>query len=293
MARRMAKRAPLRWRLTAVCLLSAALNANAHGYLENPVAGSTESGIALVSGWHCTAKEIRVYIDGVDIGRSGIGSIRNDTASICGQANTGFSLLYNFNKLTPGSHTLAVYADGAHLETREFTAVQSGGVEFLEGINRDAELLDFPQVGFKTTLRWSQAKQNFFVVESAAEGSDDQRMRSLRDREFIGFTYYEGLGAEGDATKFTFSVRGEQLHIVRAADLADRCFLRGDYSFTASGISSTGTYTCEHSESSGTYRASSMQVNSLGVYTGKLTLSPSGSGKPATEVHAAVPATSP
>lgn len=33
----------------------------------------------------------------VALGKSGVGSVRTDTASICGHVNTGFSLLYNYN----------------------------------------------------------------------------------------------------------------------------------------------------------------------------------------------------
>ncbi|MBN9429612.1 MAG: hypothetical protein J0H09_24215 [Burkholderiales bacterium] len=151
----------------AACLLSASVFAQ--GNLENPVAGSIESGVGLISGWHCTAKEIRVFVDGVDIGKSGVGSSRNDTASTCGHANTGYSVLFNYNLLTPGSHTLSVYGDGALLETRQFESIRSAGVPFLEGASRDVVVSSFPAPGVKTRLRWSQAKQSFVVVGSEAE----------------------------------------------------------------------------------------------------------------------------
>ncbi|MGE0805222.1 MAG: hypothetical protein AB7L76_06705 [Burkholderiaceae bacterium] len=98
-------------------------------------------------------------IDGVDLGTTGVGSVRNDTAGICGHANTGFSLLYNFNKLTPGVHTITAYADDVHLETRQFSSAQSGGAPYLDGVNRDVVVNDFPQPGVTITLRWSPAKQ--------------------------------------------------------------------------------------------------------------------------------------
>lgn len=71
--------------IVSICTVAGA--SNAQGVLENPVAGSIESGIGIVSGWHCTASQIRVTIDGVDLGTTGVGSIRNDTAGICGHAN--------------------------------------------------------------------------------------------------------------------------------------------------------------------------------------------------------------
>ncbi|MBN9425973.1 MAG: hypothetical protein J0H09_05650 [Burkholderiales bacterium] len=138
--------------------------AAAQGNLENPVAGSTESGIGVVSGWHCTAKEITVFVDGASLGKSGVGSARNGTAGICGHANTGFSLLYNYNLPEPGAHGIAVYADGQLLERRTFNTVRSGGVPFLEGKSATATIQNFPVNGKATALRWSQAKQSFVVV---------------------------------------------------------------------------------------------------------------------------------
>ncbi|MGD9945446.1 MAG: hypothetical protein AB7L76_11770 [Burkholderiaceae bacterium] len=112
-------------------------------------------------------------------------------------------------------------------------------------------------------------------------------MQGLDNREFTGHAYYEGRDG-GDPTKFLFNVDGDELLMTRAAIFADTCYLRGNYSFTASGISSTGTYVCADFGGAGTYQASSMQVNDLGVYSGRLILTPSGSGRPRTEVQAGI-----
>lgn len=153
---------------TAALLLP--LAAFAQGNLENPQPGSIESGVSLVSGWHCTAKEIVVSVDGVSLGKSGVGSIRNDTAGICGHANTGFSLLYNYNIPEPGPHVISVYADGVLMETRNFSTTRSGGVPFLSGTSKRIEAGDFPQVGSTAILDWSQAKQSFVVTEIRRSG---------------------------------------------------------------------------------------------------------------------------
>ncbi|CAI06419.1 hypothetical protein ebA570 [Aromatoleum aromaticum EbN1] len=155
----------------ACSLFFTPLAAAASGYLENPQPGSIESGIGLVSGWHCTAKEIVVSVDGVSLGKSGVGSIRNDTESICGHPNTGFSLLYNYNIPQPGTHVIRVYADGALMETRTFTSIRSAGVPFMSGANKRIEAGDFPQVGSTAILDWSQAKQSFVVTEIRTSGS--------------------------------------------------------------------------------------------------------------------------
>lgn len=136
----------------------------AQGSLENPVAGGTESGIGVISGWHCTASIITVTIDGASLGKAGSGTGRGDTTSICGRSNTGFSLLFNYNDLTPGSHTISAYADGQLIETRQFNTVQSGGASFVTGISKTATISDFPSNGRTATLQWSQAKQNFVVT---------------------------------------------------------------------------------------------------------------------------------
>lgn len=155
--------------LAAALLLP--LAAFAQGNLENPQPGSIESGVGLVSGWHCTAKEIVVSIDGVSLGKSGVGSIRNDTVGICGHANTGFSLLYNYNIPEPGPHVISVYADGVLMETRNFSTTRSGGVPFLSGTSKRIEAGDFPQVGSTAILDWSQAKQSFVVTEIRRSGN--------------------------------------------------------------------------------------------------------------------------
>ncbi|NMG55951.1 hypothetical protein [Aromatoleum aromaticum] len=146
------------------------LAASAQGYLENPQPGANESGISLVSGWHCSASEVTVFIDGVSLGKSGVGSIRNDTVDICGHAGTGFSLLYNYNIPEPGVHEISVFADGALMERRTFNTVRSGGTPFLSGATKTIQVENFPSVGQAAILEWSQAKQSFVVTN--IEGGD-------------------------------------------------------------------------------------------------------------------------
>jgi len=143
----------------------------AQGVLENPVAGGTESGIGVISGWHCTANNITVSIDGANLGKAGIGTSRNDTASVCGRTDTGFSLLYNYNDLTPGSHSINIYANGALFLTRQFNSVQSAGVPFATGLSSTRNLADFPSVGKTATLTWNQAKQGFVVTGISGGGA--------------------------------------------------------------------------------------------------------------------------
>lgn len=157
-----------------VCLIAAIPSlTSAQGVLENPVAGSIESGIGVISGWHCTASDITASIDGRPLGKAGSGTSRNDTASVCGRADTGYSLLYNYNILAPGSHTISLYADGQLLETRQFNTVQSGGAEFVTGMSKTTTISDFPASGKTATLQWSQAKQSFVVTGISGDNAVD------------------------------------------------------------------------------------------------------------------------
>jgi hypothetical protein len=77
--------------------------------------------------------------------------------------------LYNFNNLTNGPHTIAVYADGVLLETNAVTTVQSGGTNWLSGVSRTTTVADFPQSGQTATLEWIQSYQNFLITDIAAQ----------------------------------------------------------------------------------------------------------------------------
>lgn len=150
----------------------------AQGYLENPQPYATESGIGVVSGWHCTATDITVTIDGTSLGKSGSGTHRGDTAGVCGHTATGFSLLYNYNRLAPGPHTIRVYADGVLLEERPFNSVKSGGVNFLTGVTKSVDVPDFPSAGSTARLTWSEAKQSF-VVTNLFQGTGTGQISDL------------------------------------------------------------------------------------------------------------------
>lgn len=134
------------------------------GYLENPQPNATESGIGVISGWHCTAQNITVLIDGNSQGKAGSGTSRRDVASICGRSDAGFSLLFNYNILNPGPHTIRVYADNNVLAERQFNTTKSGREEFLSGADKTVDVPDFPSAGVVTRLTWTESKQSFVVT---------------------------------------------------------------------------------------------------------------------------------
>lgn len=236
-----------------VCLMAAIPSLSfAQGVLENPVAGSTESGIGVISGWHCTATNITATIDGLSLGKAGSGTSRNDTASVCGRSDTGYSLLYNYNILTPGSHTISVYGDGQLLETRQFNTIQSGGSEFVTGISRTAPIFEFPSSNKTGTLQWSQAKQSFVVTniteDSAADLSSLQGTYSITDKHTATGSGCASLGETNgtDTSTANVTTSGNTVTIIFDAGTPDVCTVNlGYYSGNStSGFNLSGPVSC-------------------------------------------------
>ena len=154
----------VRTTLAAVLVLLLAGGAHATGNLENPQDGATESGIAAITGWHCTARTIELRMDGAVLGNAGMGTPRADTAGVCGRSDTGFSYLYNYALLKGGTHRLDAYADGLLFASATFNVGYLGG-EFLTGLAASHFIPDFPSKGVGTHLAWSQSKQNYVVTQ--------------------------------------------------------------------------------------------------------------------------------
>jgi hypothetical protein len=134
------------------------------GVLGTPPNGSTVSGISAISGYHCTSKDIEVFIDGVSFGKAGAGTQILGTLGVCGRTDTGYSFLYNFSNLANGQHNISVTADGVPLATNTVTTVKSGGEQFLTGASKQTKVQDFPHTGQTATLNWVQSYQNFLVA---------------------------------------------------------------------------------------------------------------------------------
>jgi hypothetical protein len=133
----------------------------AQGYLENPQPFSSESGIGLVSGWHCDAQLIEVQFDDQPPLPAAYGTSRNGTIPVCGDSDNGWGLLWNYNLLGDGQHTVKVFADGVQFGSATFT-VNTLGQEFVEGLSKKTELL-LPDLGKEIELTWQQSKQNFVI----------------------------------------------------------------------------------------------------------------------------------
>ena len=103
--------------------------------LENPSAGSKQSGIGLISGWKCTVNRLTVAIDGGASFFVPYGSARGDTQGVCNDSDNGFGILVNWNLFGNGTHTIRLLDGGTEFASATFT-VQTLGGEFLTGLNK-------------------------------------------------------------------------------------------------------------------------------------------------------------
>ncbi len=136
------------------------------GTLENPLSGSFQSGIGLFSGWVCDALRVEIEINGGARLKAAYGTSRGDTVGRCGDSNNGFALLFNWNLLGNGRHTVRALADGVEFDRATFT-VTTLGTEFLTGTGASYTLDDFPRAGQRVRVEWQEASQNFVMTPSS------------------------------------------------------------------------------------------------------------------------------
>ena len=137
--------------------------AGVNAILENPSLGSAQSGVGVISGWACEAGEIVIELDGMPL-KAGYGTTREDTRSRCGDANNGFSLLWNWNNLGAGPHTVRALIDGQEFANTTVRVTTFGEDPFPRGLNGTFPIPDFPSPGENKRLRWEQSLQNFVII---------------------------------------------------------------------------------------------------------------------------------
>lgn len=149
---------------TSQAALTPVAAASGRAAQESPSANSFESGVGLIRGWVCQASTVEIQIDGGERLKAGYGTLRPDTAAICGNTNTGYGLPFNWNSLGNGVHTLKAFADGVEFANAAFT-VTTLGQAFLRNVPPyEQTLVNFPSTGRSTTVRWSEPHQNFVIV---------------------------------------------------------------------------------------------------------------------------------
>ena len=139
--------------------------ARAQGFLENPAPDSFQSGLGLISGWHCTAQQIEIEIDDRIRTFASHGTPRSDTRDQCGDTNNGFGLLINWNDLGDGLHVINVLADGQPFARATFI-VTTLGTDFLRGKSATCRVSRFPDGSTDTILTWQEGLQNFTITDT-------------------------------------------------------------------------------------------------------------------------------
>ena len=132
------------------------------GSLENPQKSGFESGVGVVSGWHCDAGIIQIQFDDLDPIEASYGTTRNDTESVCGDSDNGFALLWAYSLLGPGEHTVRALADGVEFGSATFEVNQLAE-GFLRDLEMRAEMVSLEH-GKEFEVTWQQSKQNFVIT---------------------------------------------------------------------------------------------------------------------------------
>lgn len=163
--RRRARPGRLAGLLAAVAIAGFASRAHAQGVLENPQPGSAKSGIGVLSGWKCTAggpTAITLTIDDGAPIQAAYGTSRSDTIPVCGDANNGWGVLYNFGLLADGEHEVVARDAGVEFARATFGTARFG-TPFLAGASGLTFVRDFPVAAQGAFLVWEQASQSFQV----------------------------------------------------------------------------------------------------------------------------------
>ena len=138
------------------------------GVLENPSPDSSQSGVGALWGWVCHAElvELEIETERGEVERylAAYGLERPDTLETCGDVDNGFEMVFNWNRLGAGEHTVTALADGVELG-RATVWVTTLGQEFLQEVAGECMVPNFPHSGQTATLEWQQESQNFVITD--------------------------------------------------------------------------------------------------------------------------------
>ena len=118
----------------------------AQSVFENPQPGSFQSGVGVISGWVCEAERIDIVFNPgtaqEETWRAGYKTTREDTEPFCNDTDNGFGLLFNWNRLGDGQHTVSALADGVEFG-RATVTVTTLGEEFKRNVSGEFVVEDF------------------------------------------------------------------------------------------------------------------------------------------------------
>ena len=202
------------------------------GFLENPGAGSFQSGIGVLSGWVCEGDEVVIELNGVPQ-PAAYGTARLDTQTVCGDTDNGFGLLFNWNLLGDGAYTVVALVDGVEL-SRTTVTVTTLGEEFVRDVAGECKGANFPKLGETVTLVWQETSQNFVI----AGGSPPAGATPGRTSALTGYlenpghnSFQSGVGVisgwvcDADTVKLAIGNAGRQVaaYGTERVDTLDTC----------------------------------------------------------------------
>lgn len=135
------------------------------GYPETPQEGSIQSGIGLIRGWACQASSVQIQFDEGPLLDVAYGTSRTDTFAVCGDTNNGYGMVYAWGLLGHGTHRMKTYIDHLEVSDVEFQ-VDGLSSPFIRGLTGEYVLDDFPTPNESVTVRWSEADQNFIIIDN-------------------------------------------------------------------------------------------------------------------------------
>lgn len=151
---------------------------------ESPATGDVVSGVGVIRGWACypggagQIGEVTYTVNA--FGQHyplPYGSIRNDTREICGfdesdSVATGYGGVVYWPTLgQAGPKTLRIYIDGVQIERADISIVTPPPTDvpsdlgFRKGASGQYIIDDFLGTGERVIIRWSEADQNFIIVD--------------------------------------------------------------------------------------------------------------------------------
>jgi len=146
---------------------------------ETPSQGQTVSGVGVIRGWSCYPKEegyqltwgpsigkIAYRIDDGPLVAIAYGGSRTDTEAFCGEGNvqTGYAAAEFWGNYGAGTHEIRLYVDSVEQSVTTFDVIEPAE-GFMQGIEASFDLVDFPVPGRDARLEWSEADQNFIIVD--------------------------------------------------------------------------------------------------------------------------------
>ncbi len=132
---------------------------------ETPAEGSTQSGVGIVRGWACDAWKVEVQFNDGPKQRVAYGAERPDTAEVCGDTNNGYGFILSWGLLGNGSQSMKTFINNEEVSDVTF---EVNGLDdpFLTDVSGEYELQDFPAPGQSVNVRWSEADQNFIIIDA-------------------------------------------------------------------------------------------------------------------------------